>query len=56
MASRLEELWGDYEATLPRLVAAREEHDAAYKETTDAYRRWVAAGGESREEPGYGKK
>lgn len=53
--TRRDELWEDYEATLPRLEAAREEHTEAYRESTDAYRRWINAGGEHKDEKDYGK-
>lgn len=52
----LEELYEDYQATLPRLEAARAEHDEAYKLSQDAYRRWVAAGGNPKTEPNAGKR
>ena len=51
----LEELYEDYQATLPRLEAARAEHDEAYRASQDAYRRFVNAGGDHKAEPGYGK-
>jgi hypothetical protein len=55
MATRLDELWEDYEKTLPRLEEAEKEHTEAYKESTDAYKRWIAAGGEHKMEDDYGE-
>jgi hypothetical protein len=47
MAARtLDELWADYKATEGRLEEARIEHDEAYKLSMDAYKRWIAAGGD----------
>jgi len=53
--TRLEELWQDYQGTLPRLDAARDEHTEAYRLSQEAYRRWINAGGEHKEEKDYGK-
>jgi hypothetical protein len=50
-ALSLDELWTAYQDTLPRLDAARAEHDEAYKMSQDAYRRWIAAGGTHKTEP-----
>lgn len=52
----LDELWEDYVATKPRLEAARIEHDEAYRVSQDAYRRWIAAGGDAKAEPGAGHR
>lgn len=49
--TRLDELWSDYQATLPQLEAARAAHDEAYKASQDAYRRWINAGGTRKTEP-----
>lgn len=55
MSTRLDELWQDYQETLPRLRAAQEEVTEAYKISSDAYRRWISAGGDHKKEPDYGK-
>ena len=54
--TRLDELWDDYQGTLPRLKAAETEHTDAYRASTEAYQRWITAGGEHKDEPGYGKR
>lgn len=51
----LDELWTAYEETLPRLEAARAEHDEAYALSQDAYKRWINAGGDHKDEPDYRK-
>ena len=54
--TRLDELWDDYQKTLPRLEAARTEHTDAYRASTEAYQRWITAGGDHKNEPGYGER
>jgi len=41
-----DEAWAAYETTLPRLEAARAEHDDAYRESQAAYKAWLTAGGD----------
>jgi len=53
--TRVDELYQDYQDTLPRLDAARKEHQEAFQASVDAYRRWLTAGGEHKEEKDYGK-
>jgi hypothetical protein len=49
-----EEAWAAYEATLPRLEAARVEHDEAYTASQIAYKRWLAVGGDPKPKEGHG--